>query len=102
MLSELRKYRVGLILAHQYLSQVDSQIRDAILGNVATIISFRIGAADAELLSQEFYPEFRATDLTSLPNYHIYLKLMIDGVVSRPFSAVTIGSSSLRNTLSLP
>jgi len=89
MLSELRKYRIGLVLSHQYLSQIDLQIRDAILGNAGTIISFRVGSEDAEILEREFYPEFHASDLTNLPNYHIYLKLMIDGVVSQPFSAET-------------
>ena len=91
MLSEMRKYRLGLVLAHQYLSQLDETVRDAILGNVGTTISFRIGLTDALLLEKEFYPEFRASDFVSLPNYHIYLKLMIDGVVSKPFSAVTLG-----------
>src|SRR5207244_12643056 len=80
MLSELRKYRVGMILAHQYLSQLDLQIRDAILGNAGTIIAFRLGLTDAEILESEFRPELSAMDLISLPNYHIYLKLMIDGV----------------------
>src|SRR3989449_3194832 len=70
MLSELRKYRVGLILAHQYLTQLDLEVRDAILGNAGTIISFRLGLADAEILAQEFYPELAAVDLVSLPNHH--------------------------------
>ena len=90
MLSEMRKYGLGLVLAHQYLSQLEEEMRDAILGNAGTIISFRIGLADALLLEKELHPDFSATDLTSLPNYHIYLKLMIDGVVSKPFSAVTL------------
>lgn len=90
MLSELRKYRVSLTLSHQYLSQLDPKLRDAILGNVGTAIVFRIGGTDAEILSKEFYPEFSLNDLTSLPDYHIYLKLMIDGVISRPFSAITL------------
>ena len=89
MLSELRKYHVGLILAHQYLSQMDEPVRDAILGNVGTIISFRIGLSDAELLAKEFAPVFGVNDLLNLPNYMIYLKLMIDGVPSQPFSAET-------------
>lgn len=89
MLSELRKYRVGLVLAHQYLGQLDEEVRDAVLGNAGTLISFRVGLADAELLEKEFAPEFSAYDLVNLPNYHVYLKLMIDGVVSRPFSAET-------------
>lgn len=90
MLSELRKYRLSLVLAHQYLSQLEPTIRDAILGNAGTIISFRIGAVDAELLSQEFYPEFKQSDFTTLPNFHIYLKMMINGTISRPFSARTL------------
>ncbi|MBK8464942.1 MAG: type IV secretion system DNA-binding domain-containing protein [Chloracidobacterium sp.] len=90
MLSELRKYGLSLVLAHQYLTQLEPNIRDAILGNVGTIIVFRIGANDAEFLEPEFTPEFRTSDFTNLPNYHIYLKLMIDGKISRPFSAVTL------------
>src|SRR5213592_1970064 len=87
MLSELRKYRAGLILAHQYLTQLDPQVRDAILGNVGTIVAFRLGLPDAEIIGKEFYPEVSVEDLIGLPNYKIYLKLMIDGKVSRPFSA---------------
>jgi Predicted ATPase len=90
MLSELRKYRLSLVLAHQYLSQLEINIRDAILGNVGTVIVFRIGAADAEVFAMEFAPEFKAVDFTNLPNYHIYLKLMIDGQITPPFSAVTL------------
>jgi len=90
MLSELRKYRVNMILSHQYLSQLDPQVRDAILGNTGTIISFRLGLTDAEILAGEFYPFFSARDLINLPNYHIYLRLMIDGVVSQPFSGETL------------
>ncbi len=90
MLSELRKYRMGMVLAHQYLSQLDEQIRDAVLGNVGTLISFRVGMSDAEILAKEFYPTFSASDLIRLPNHHVYLKLMIDGVPSEPFSAKTI------------
>lgn len=96
MLSELRKYRLNLILAHQYLSQLEPQVREAILGNVGTIIAFRIGLSDAELLESEFFPDFRATDLINLPNYHIYLKLMIDGRVSSPFSARTLPADEAR------
>lgn len=90
MLSELRKYRLSLVLAHQYLSQLEPRIRDAILGNAGTIILFRIGAADAEELAPEFAPTFTGTDLISLPNYSIYLRMMIDGKISPPFSAVTL------------
>lgn len=90
MLSEARKYHLGLILAHQYLTQLDERVRDAILGNIGTIISFRLSAADADALAKEFYPEFSVGDLVNLPNYSIYMKLMIDGQISRPFSAQTI------------
>jgi hypothetical protein len=90
MLSELRKYRVNLILAHQHLSQLDPLVRDAIVGNVGTTVSFRLGGTDAEILEKEFSPEFRPEDLVSLPNYHVYLKLMIEGTISRPFSAVSL------------
>ena len=90
MLSELRKYRVNMILSHQYLTQLDLQVRDAILGNVGTIVSFRLGLTDAEVIAKEFYPVFSAKDLINLPNYHIYLRLMVDGVPSQPFSAETL------------
>ena len=98
MLSELRKYRVNLILAHQYLSQLDLQVRDAILGNAGTIISFRIGLADAEILEKEFYPEFSTGDLVRLPNYNIYLKLMVDGMVSSPFSGESVLCEALSDS----
>ena len=90
MLSELRKYRLNLVLAHQFLSQLEEPVRDAILGNAGTIISFRLGLVDAEILEKEFYPEFSATELVNLPNYRVYLKLVVDGAMSRPFSARTI------------
>lgn len=95
MLSELRKYGVGMVLAHQYLGQLDPKVSDAVLGNVGTIIAFRVGLADAEILAQEFYPAFSAADLASLPNHRIYLRLMINGAVSRPFSAETIPPAQL-------
>lgn len=90
MFSELRKFRVGMILAHQYFYQLDDEIRWAILGNAGTIISFRVGTEDAQFLSKEMYPEFGLEDFINLPNYHIYLKLMINGAPSRPFSATTL------------
>jgi hypothetical protein len=94
MLSELRKYRLSLVLAHQYLTQLEPNIRDSILGNAGTIIIFRIGANDAEMLETEFSPEYKAVDFTNLPNFHIYLKMMIDGKISRPFSAETLPAPS--------
>jgi hypothetical protein len=93
MLSELRKYRLNIILSHQFQGQLDPQVRDAILGNTGTIISFRLGLTDAEMLAGEFYPFFLSRDLINLPNYHIYLRLMIDGIVSQPFSAKTLNTT---------
>lgn len=90
ILSEARKYRLSLILAHQYITQMEETVRDAVFGNVGTIICFRVGAADAEFLEKEFMPEFYLNDLVNLPKYNVYLKLMIDGVASRPFSAITL------------
>lgn len=87
MMSELRKYGVGLVLAHQYMHQLDPDIRHAVLGNAATIISFRVGPEDAAILAKEFQPTFEIEDLLNLPNYRTYLKLMIDGTLSRPFSS---------------
>jgi len=90
ILSEARKYHLCLTLAHQYIDQMEEVVRNAIFGNVGTIIVFRVGAKDAEVLEKEFSPEFMATDLVNLGFANIYLKLMIDGVASRPFSAVTL------------
>ncbi|HDJ30401.1 MAG TPA: hypothetical protein ENF31_00310 [bacterium] len=90
ILSEARKYRLCLILAHQYIAQMDEKVRDAVFGNVGTIVAFRVGAEDAEYLEKEFSPEFSAEDLVNLAKYNIYIKLMIDGVAGRPFSAETL------------
>ena len=90
ILSEARKYRFSLILSHQYIEQMLEPVREAVFGNMGTIVAFRVGAEDAEYLEKEFYPEFEAGDLINLAKYNIYLKLMIDGVAGRPFSAETI------------
>jgi DNA helicase HerA-like ATPase len=90
MFSELRKFKLGLILAHQYIHQLDDEIKQAIFGNTGTIISFRVGTEDAQFMSLEMFPTFEMEDFINLPNRHIYLKLMIDGAPSRPFSATTI------------
>jgi CxxC-x17-CxxC domain-containing protein len=90
ILSEARKYRLALILAHQYIAQMEEKVRDAVFGNVGTIISFRVGAEDAEHLEKEFSPEFMAQDIVNLAKYQIYLKLMIDGLAGRPFSGNTL------------
>jgi len=93
MMSELRKYGVGLTLAHQYFHQLDPDIRHAVLGNAGTLISFRVGPEDASSLAKEFQPIFGVEDLLNLPNQDIYLKLMIDGTPSKPFSARTVSLS---------
>ncbi len=90
ILSEARKYRLNLTLGHQYITQMEEEVRDAVFGNVGTMVVFRIGAEDADFLEREFEPEFMATDLVGLTKYNIYLKLMIDGVAGRPFSAETL------------
>lgn len=90
MLSELRKFKLSLIMAHQYLAQLSDEIRDAVLGNVGTIISFRLGVSDAAYFAKEFYPVFDMIHIVNLSNYEICLKLMIDGMPCRPFSAKTI------------
>ena len=90
ILSEARKYRLCLTLGHQYIAQMEDVVRDAVFGNVGTLISFRVGAEDAEYLEKEFSPEILATDLVNLGKYNIYLKLMIEGIASRPFSAQTL------------
>ena len=100
ILSEARKYGLNLVLAHQYIAQLHEKVRDAVFGNVGTIISFRVGGDDAVFLSKEFKPTFTESDLLLLPNYHIYLKLMVNGVTSLPFSATTLPFPS--NSVSNP
>lgn len=91
ILSEARKYRLNLIIAHQYLSQmVDNKgkttVRDAVLGNAGTMVSFRIGTEDAEILSKEFAPVFGAYDLINIEQYTAYIKLLIDNTAVKPFN----------------
>ena len=98
ILSEARKYRLSLVLANQYMAQLEemtalgrsTKVRDAVFGNVGTFIVFRVGAEDAEYLEKEFVPIVRAEDLVNLAKYNIYLKLMVDGIAGRPFSAHTL------------
>ncbi|WP_298508176.1 type IV secretory system conjugative DNA transfer family protein [uncultured Kordia sp.] len=90
MLAQIRKFKIGLILANQFLHQLNIEVRNSVLGNVGTIVCFRLGITDANLMAKEFYPVFSTTDFTSLANYSIYLRLMIDGKPSVPFSADTI------------
>lgn len=88
ILSEARKYKLNLTIAHQYIEQMTDEVRAAVFGNVGTMITFRVGAHDGSVFEKEFAPEFTAEDLVNLQQYQMYLKLMIDGVTSRPFSAI--------------
>ena len=98
ILSEARKYRLNLVLANQYLGQLEemgasgksTKVKDAVFGNVGTMIVFRVGAEDAEFLEPEFAPDILIEDFVNLGKYHVYLKLMIDGITSAPFSAHTL------------
>ncbi|MFA6295366.1 MAG: type IV secretory system conjugative DNA transfer family protein [Candidatus Paceibacterota bacterium] len=90
ILSEARKYKLNLTIAHQYIEQMDEVVRPAVFGNVGTMITFRVGATDAEALEKEFAPLFLVEDFVNLGFAQIYLKLMIDGLSSQPFSATTL------------
>lgn len=89
-LSEMRKFGLHLVLAHQYLAQLPLQLKSAVFGNVGTTIAFRIGAEDGEYLEREYWPTFKASDLQSLSSFDIYVKLSIDGKTTDAFSARTL------------
>ncbi|MDD4989549.1 MAG: type IV secretion system DNA-binding domain-containing protein, partial [Candidatus Pacebacteria bacterium] len=90
ILSEARKYKLNLTMAHQYIEQMSEEVRAAVFGNVGSMLVFRVGAFDAEVLEKEFAPQFTAEDLVNLGFAQIYIKLMINGVTSAPFSATTL------------
>ncbi|HAU65771.1 TPA: hypothetical protein DCW61_00300, partial [Candidatus Uhrbacteria bacterium] len=90
ILSEARKYRLCLTMAHQYIAQLTEEVRDAVFGNVGTIITFRVGSPDAMFMEAEFMPRFTPEDIINLPKFNVYLKLLIDGITSQPFSAMTL------------
>jgi hypothetical protein len=90
ILSEARKYRLSMVLAHQYIKQLPEEIASAVFGNVGTIMCFRVGTEDAEFLEKQFAPVFTKVDLVNIPNYNLYLKLLIDGYVSDPFNIRTL------------
>jgi hypothetical protein len=94
MLAEVRKYGLGLTIAHQYLAQLEPGVRHAVLAGSGTVAAFRVGAEDAAILAREFQPAFGAEDLLTLPNRHFHLKLLIEGAPSRPFSARTIAEAA--------
>jgi hypothetical protein len=91
ILSQARKYKLGLIVAHQYVKQMTEIVHDAIFGNVGTMIAYRIGADDADAFEKEFKPTFLPEDFTNIGRFQMYLKLMIDGVTSSAFSATGMG-----------
>jgi hypothetical protein len=106
ILSEARKYELGLIMAHQYISQLtvtkggagqNTQIRDAVFGNVGTMMSFKIGAEDAEYLAKEYAPVLSEQDIIGIANYKAYAKMSINNTTCRPFSLETIWDESKRN-----
>jgi hypothetical protein len=90
ILSEARKYRLNLAMVNQYISQMPETVKDAVFGNVGTMVSFRVGASDAEAMQKEFEPVFDVNDLVNLPNRQIYIKMAIDGVTVPAFSASTL------------
>ncbi len=90
ILSEARKYNLALTVAHQYVEQMEDEVKAAVFGNVGTMIVFRVGATDAEIFEKEFAPTFIMDDIVNLSAHQIYLRLMIDGVGSSPFSARTL------------
>ncbi len=98
ILSEARKYRLNLILANQYITQLEETVSNAIFGNAGTLVTFRVGAVDAEFMEKEFEPVFMMNDLVNLPKYNIYLKLMIDGIAGDAFSAITLPPVSITDT----
>ncbi|MCF7831114.1 type IV secretion system DNA-binding domain-containing protein [Candidatus Gracilibacteria bacterium] len=109
ILSEARKYRLNLIMAHQYIAQLsegaggvaigqkDSKIKDAVFGNVGTMMNFKVGAEDAEYLEKEYAPDLSQQDIIGISNYKAYIKLNIDNSTSRPFSLATLYDPSLKN-----
>ncbi|MDD4784082.1 MAG: type IV secretory system conjugative DNA transfer family protein [Candidatus Paceibacterota bacterium] len=88
ILSEARKYNLNLIITHQYIKQLAEKVRDAVFGNVGTIISYRIGPDDADFIGKQFTPDFTENDLINIPNYNFYIKYLIDGMPSNAFSAI--------------
>ncbi|MFA5967046.1 MAG: type IV secretion system DNA-binding domain-containing protein [Patescibacteria group bacterium] len=90
ILSEARKYHLNLIVAHQFVAQLDEKIREAVLGNVGTMVSFTIGATDVEVVGKQFAPEVSANDLINIENRNAYIKLLIDGAVSKPFNLTAL------------
>lgn len=90
ILSEARKYKLGLVVAHQFIAQLDEKIRDAVFGNVGSLAAFRVGQEDAEFLQHQFDAVFDASDLMNVPNYSAYVRILADGTPQKPFSIRTL------------
>ena len=90
ILSEARKYRLGLTLANQYLAQIDEATADAVFGNVGSLLAFQVGCRDAEVLAEQFGGGLTPGDLMCLPRYRAYCRLLVDGMPSKPFSMQTL------------
>jgi hypothetical protein len=90
ILSEARKYALNLTMAHQFIAQLTEKIRDAVFGNVGSIVSFRVGAQDAEFLVKQFEPVFNENDLVNIDNFNAYVKILINGETSKPFNIRTL------------
>lgn len=90
ILSEARKYRLNLVMAHQFIAQLTDTIREAVFGNVGSMVAFRVGASDAESLVRQFAPVFSQNDLINIDNYNAYVKLLVNGEPSRPFNIRTL------------
>lgn len=103
ILSEARKYKLNLTLAHQFIAQLPEKTRDSVFGNVGSLVAFRVGSQDAEFLEKQFAPEFSARDLIAIENYQAFTRLLIDGYPSRPFTLRTLkapgGSPVVRDKL---
>ena len=99
ILSEARKYRLGLNIAHQFIAQLDDDIKNAVFGNVGSMATFRVGAEDAEFLESQFAPTFTVADIMKIPNHNAYVKMLIDGFPTKPFNIESqrslIGSSEI-------
>ena len=96
ILSEARKYRLNLVVAHQYIKQLEEEVAWAVFGNVGTIVAFRVGSDDAAFMENEFMPTYTPEDLVNLSKYQVYLKLMVDGAATPPFSANTLAPVAQR------
>ncbi len=90
ILSEARKYKLSLTIAHQFIAQLDEKIRDAVFGNIGSICSFRVGSEDAEYLEKQFTPEFTAKDIMNIENRNAYLKMLVNGRPTKAFNIKTM------------